>query len=180
MASFNGENLLAVLEQISEIVLDDTSYPYSKIVYKKIFEEKVLAFLETGDFKNQIQKYIEKYNELVSKSTFLKKEFNHYHASTVHKNLNENGFFKAEHTINLKVDGIKKEIQNEKELIKMIDDEKEKILTDDSLKTNVGQRGAPHGLQQRPYHLYSYSTAAARRRFRRGVRILHAWEAVTL
>lgn len=133
-ASFNGENLLLVLEQLSAEILNGTPFLYNQIVYKKIFDEKVLAFLETGDIRREIQKYIEKYNELVSNSTFLRKEFNHYHAATVHKNLNENGFFKAEHTINLNVNGAKTEIHSEKDLIKMIDDEKEKILQDNSLK----------------------------------------------
>ena len=136
-ASFNGENLLNVLEQLSTTILNGIPFLYNEIVYKKIFDEKVLAFLETGDFRRQIQKYIEKYNELVSNSTFLKKEFNHYHAATVHKNLNENGFFKAEHTINLKVNGTKTEIHTEKDLIKMINEEKEKILKDDALKKDI-------------------------------------------
>lgn len=132
--SFKGESLLNVFEQLSTVILDGAPAFYNQIVYKKIFDEKVLAFLETGEFRREIQQYIEKYNELVSNSTFLRKEFNHYHATTVHKNLNENGFFKAEHTINLKVNGAKTEIHTEKDLIKMIDDEKEKILKDNSLK----------------------------------------------
>ncbi|MEC0269691.1 hypothetical protein [Paenibacillus anseongense] len=134
ISSFNGGDLLVVLEQLSESVLDDTIYPFIKINYRKIFDEKVVAFLETGNFKIQIRKYIEKYNELVSNSPILKKEFNHYHAATVHKILNENGFFKAEHTVNLKMNGIKKEINDEKELLLLISQEKEKIFTDNTLK----------------------------------------------
>lgn len=133
-ASFNGENLLNIFEQLLSIIQDGLPVSYNQIVYKKIFDEKVVAFLETGDFRKQIHKYIEKYNELVSNSTFLRREFNHYHAATVHKNLNENGFFRAEHTINLKVNGIKTEVHTEKDLLKMIGDEKEKILKDNSLK----------------------------------------------
>lgn len=134
ISSFNGENLLAVLEQLSEKVLDATICPYNNITYRKIFDEKVIAFLETGNFKIQIQKYIEKYNELISNSPILKKDFNHYHAATVHKILNENGFFKAEHTVNLKINEEKKEIKDEKELLLLINQEKEKIFTDDTLK----------------------------------------------
>lgn len=125
---------LLLLESISELVLDESTPEYSQIIYKKIFDEKVMAFLETGDFKNQIKKYIEKYNELINESTFLKRDFNHYNASTVHKNLNENGFFKAEHSININVKGLKTEVQNEKELLEMINGEKEKILNDVSMK----------------------------------------------
>lgn len=134
VASFNGKDLLVVFEQLSDNIFDGTIYPYSNINYRKIFDEKVIAFLETGNFKKQIQKYIEKYNELVSNSPILKKNFNHYHAATVHKILNENGFFKAEHTVNLKINGIKKEIVDEKELLLVINQEKEKILTDNTLK----------------------------------------------
>lgn len=135
--AFGGDEkeFLKILESIEKNVTDGTSEEFGNIVYSKVFNEKVVAFLETEDFKYQIKKYIEKYNELISDSPFLKKEFNHYNALTVHKNLNENGFFKAKHTINLDFNGEKKEISDNKEFEKLIKDEKEKILKETSLQT---------------------------------------------
>ncbi|NOU81576.1 hypothetical protein GC101_22195 [Paenibacillus sp. LMG 31459] len=95
-----------------------------------VFDEKVIEFLSTGDFKYQIKQYIEKYNDLIKNSNFLRKEFNHYHATTVQKNLLDNGFFKAEHTINMNMKGVKTEITSASELSKLIDEEKNKILSD--------------------------------------------------
>ncbi|NOU86740.1 hypothetical protein GC102_13280 [Paenibacillus sp. LMG 31460] len=136
--AFLGEkkNFLHALESIEKKVYDDENKAQlAHILYVRIFDEKVLAFLETGDVRNQIREYIDKYDELLKASTFLKKGFNHYNASTIHKNLKENGFFLAEHTLNLKLNGIKTEVTDEKELSKMILNEKDKILNDEGLKT---------------------------------------------
>jgi hypothetical protein len=134
--SFNVDSnrFLEVLSDLAESVNSDSDSRYSQIIFNKIFEEKVINFLETGDFKNQIKEYIEKYDELISKSNFLNKGFNHYHATTVHKNLNENGFFKAEHSINLSVNGAKQEITDQKEFLTLIKGAKEEILNDVSLQ----------------------------------------------
>lgn len=107
---------------------------FSNISYKVLFDDKVIEFLATGDFKYQIRKYIEKYNDLIKNSAFLQKEFNHYHAATVQKNLLDNGFFKAEHTINLNMKGVKQEISSADELSKLILEEKNKILSDSELQ----------------------------------------------
>ncbi|MGG3158443.1 hypothetical protein ABEP50_22600 [Priestia megaterium] len=127
-------SFLLFLEELEEELSEDTLSEYSHIVYKIIFDEKVVAFLETGDIKQQIKKYIEKYDELINASTFLKKEFNHYNANTVHKNLTTNGFFKAQHTINLNLDGNMTEIKDEQAFLKLIKDEQEKILNNSSLQ----------------------------------------------
>lgn len=134
--TFTGDknSLFVALERLEKEILNNNIPLYGDISYAIIFDEKVVAFLETGDFKRQIKKYIEKYDELLSASTFLKKGFNHYNASTVHKSLADNGFFKAEHTINLNEKGNKIEVSDEKELLKIIQGEKEKILNNAELK----------------------------------------------
>jgi hypothetical protein len=143
--SFSGgsNNILQVLDSIEEWVNDDTEPQFSHIIYSKVFNEKVVPFLETGDIKNQIKEYIEKYDELISNSSLFKKGFNHYNATTVHKNLKENGFFQAKHTINLNVNGVKKEITNHNELLKLINEAKAEILNDTTLQTifeNIDKR----------------------------------------
>jgi hypothetical protein len=134
--SFTGDNdtFFLALERIKNEVLSDDEPHFSHILYTSIFDDKIIAFLETGDFKKQIQQYIEKYEDLVSKSKFLRKGFNHYNASTIHKNLKDNGFFKAEHSVNLNYNGSKREILDEKEFLKVIQEEKDNILNDKELK----------------------------------------------
>jgi hypothetical protein len=127
-------NFFGAIDRIKDEVMNDTDPIYSDISYATIFDDNVIAFLETGEFKKDIKKYIEKYDELLNASTYLKKGFNHYNASIVHKNLNDNGFFKAQHSINLISNGSKTEISNEKDFLKIIQDEKEKIINDSELK----------------------------------------------
>ena len=131
----DSNSLLQTLSRLQERVNDDNDPQYSHIIYNSIFNEKVVAFLETGDFRIQIKEYIEKYDELISKSSFFKKEFNHYNANAVQKNLKEHGFFKAEHSINLSINGEKKEITDQNELLKLITNAKEEILKDNELQT---------------------------------------------
>ncbi|MDM5187568.1 hypothetical protein QUF99_09620 [Bacillus sp. DX4.1] len=127
-------SFLQVLNRLEDWVKDDSELPYSHIIYDKIFNEKVIAFLETGDFKKQIKEYIEKYEELINKSSFFKKSFNHYNATTVHKNLKDNGFFQGGHSINLNVNGEKQEVVDQNKFLELIKGAKEEILKDDTLQ----------------------------------------------
>lgn len=134
-SSFGEDNnLLQLLCEIEDRINESSDSGYSHIIYNKVFNEKVVTFLETGDFKRQIKEYIEKYDELISNSAILKRDFNHYHATTVQKNLNDNGFFKADHSINLNIDGQKTEISDPNEFLKLIKSAKEEILQDKSLQ----------------------------------------------
>jgi len=128
-------NLLEVLSRLVEWVTDEGEPQYGQIIYNNIFNEKVLAFLETGDFKHQIKEYIEKYDELISESKIFKKGFNHYNADSINKSLKENGFFNANHSINLSINGEKEEITNQNTLSKVLKEAKEAILKDDTLQS---------------------------------------------
>ncbi len=106
---------------------------FSKVVYAEVFNDKTIPFLESGQIRIQLKEYIDKYNELVENSPVLCKSFNHYHAKSVHKNLAENGFFSANHSLNL-YDGTKKnEITSADQLDEKIETEKKKILSDEAL-----------------------------------------------
>ena len=107
------------------------------IVYTDIFNQKVEAVLEDPKFISKIQEYIQKYDELVSQSTFFRKGvFTHNNAADIAKNLNTNGFFKADHSVFLRINGEKTEVNSLKDLEAAIQDEKDLILTDDSLKSS--------------------------------------------
>jgi len=135
--SFSGfsSGFLNTLDNLSKVISDEKDPEFTHISFNKIFNDKVEAFLNIDDIKEQIKEYIEKYDELISNSKFLSKDFNHYNATTVHKNLKDNGFFKAEHSINLNVNGEKEEISDHAGLLKIIKSEKEEILNNDVLQT---------------------------------------------
>jgi energy-coupling factor transporter ATP-binding protein EcfA2 len=103
------------------------------ISYAEIFNDKTVPFLESGKVKDQIQEYIEKYNELVTASPILSKQFNHYHAKTVQKNLADNGFFAAKHSVRLFNGTGHDNIESAEALDARIDEEKKKIFTSEAL-----------------------------------------------
>jgi len=117
-------------------VLDKTAPELENIVYQKIFSDKVVAFLQTKDFKTKLSEYIDKYNELIDSSTYFKKGvFNHNNASTIAKNLKDNGFFKAKHSVSLNAKEKEKNrvITTEAELEEVIKQEKDSILKNPDL-----------------------------------------------
>ncbi len=125
---------LKALVRVKAEVLTQTDSPFASVRYDTIFDDKVLAFLNTIDAKTAIQEYIEKYNELLSASTYFKKGiFNYYNAATIAKSLADNGFFKARHSVNLNAHA-KKEITCKKDLEELIQEEKDKISSDPGLK----------------------------------------------
>ncbi|TWW08093.1 hypothetical protein E3A20_27780 [Planctomyces bekefii] len=99
--AFFKSDFFEVLEVTEIKILNDDNAELSSIVYSKIFNEKVIEFLEKPNINSQIKEYIEKFNELLESSPYLNKKFNHSNASTIQKTLKENGFFGANHSINL-------------------------------------------------------------------------------
>lgn len=122
------------ISRVKDEVADSTPPIYEGIIYKNIFSDKTEQFLSKPEIRNKIKDYISKYDELIGKSKFLKRGiFNHTNASTIAKNLKDNGFFKAKHTVNLITDSDKREIKTEKELEDIINKEKQDILTNPEL-----------------------------------------------
>ena len=130
--------------------------PYGDVRYDIVFEEPVINFLATEDFKTAIKEYIEKYDDLLAASTYFKKGiFNYYNASTIAKSLADNGFFNAKHSVNLNA-GQAKEIKTRKELEAVIEEEKSKITNDGELKKkfqNIEDR-LNKNLALRQFHTY--------------------------
>lgn len=124
------------LGRIKDEVRDERDTPLGDVVYSHIFNPKVAELLADSSFREKVRAYIEKYDELLSKSTFFKKGiFTHNNAADIAKSLNSNGFFKASHSVFLRIAGEKKEIGSLKELEGAIQTEKDRILTDDALKS---------------------------------------------
>ena len=123
------------LNRVKDEVEKEKNTPLMKVNYSDIFNEKVQKIIEKPNIKKHIKDYIEQYNELLKKSNFFRKGvFTHDNASTIAKNLKENGFFQAEHSVFLRIDGEKKEISSTQDLEMAIEKEKDRILQDESLK----------------------------------------------
>lgn len=128
------DRLFDSLGRIEKEVLDSTEPQYSDISYKEIFNDRVLTFLKTKDFKDKIEQYIKKYEELIDNSKYFKKGiFNHNNASTIADTLVKNGFFKANHSIYLNAKDGKNEIHTKEDLEKVIEDEKNLIINNPDL-----------------------------------------------
>jgi len=134
--SYPKEFFKALLRVKAE-VLDSTGAPeFADIMYSKVFSDKIIAFLETKDFKTKLTEYIEKYDELIDSSTYFKKGvFNHNNATVIAKNLKDNGFFQANHAVLLNASETKKEITTQTELEELIKEEMDSILNNPELAT---------------------------------------------
>lgn len=130
---FGKKSLADLIESLEEQVKAGTPSQLSTVVFAEVFNDKAVGLLESGSIKDQLEEYIQKYNELVSKSDILSKQFNHYSASTVNKQLKDNGFFEAKHTVNLRTKEGMKEISTADELSEKIEEERKRILTDKEL-----------------------------------------------
>ena len=133
------DQFYVALNRIKDEVAAQPDAPFAGVAYDVIFDDKVLGFLGTKDFKTAIEAYIKKYNELLAASTYFKKgTFNYYNAATIAKQLADNGFFEAKHSVNLNADA-KLEITSQKELEDLIAKEKDAISNDKDLKKKFAE-----------------------------------------
>ena len=80
------DQFYVALNRIKDEVAAQPDAPLANVTYDVIFDDKVLGFLATKDFKTAIEDYIKKYNELLAASTYFKKgTFNYYNAATIAK-----------------------------------------------------------------------------------------------
>ena len=122
--------------RLQDEVENEADESLTNIDYNILFNEKVQTFLNTKDFKEKLENYINIYDELISNSTFFSRgNFDHYNASNVEKSLKDNKFFIAKHSVYINQQGIKKEISSDKELEEAINIEKAKILDNEELKS---------------------------------------------
>lgn len=129
------KDFFRALGRVQQEVEGEAESPLADVVYAHVFNDKTEAVLSDDNFRQNVREYIEKYDDLLNRSTFFKKGvFTHNNASDIAKTLKQNGFFKADHSVYLRIGGEKKEISTEKELQEAIEEEKSRILTDDELK----------------------------------------------
>lgn len=133
------DKFYVALNRIKDEVANRPDAPLKDVPYDLIFDDKVQSFLDTKDFKTAIDGFIKKYNELLAASTYFKKGvFNYYNAAQIAKQLADNGFFAAKHSVNLNA-GEKKEITTQKDLEDLIAKEKEAISNDKELRKKFSE-----------------------------------------
>ncbi|HIP27056.1 MAG TPA: hypothetical protein EYG80_05320 [Flavobacteriaceae bacterium] len=129
-----GQGFFTVLEELEETITEIEEAEYPNIVYHEIFNSKVMGFLKTEGINTLIIEYIEKYNELLSESLYFKPEFNLTNAVKIQKQLEQNKFFTAGHSVNMFDGENDNKISNQAELESLIKAEKEEIFTNKRLQ----------------------------------------------
>ncbi|AUB56322.1 hypothetical protein BK007_10060 [Methanobacterium subterraneum] len=125
-------NFLELLLSLEFKIDRNHLFPVDEFKYNDLFNDKTLKFLEKEDIADLIQKYTTKYSDLVDKSEIFEKNvFTHNNAISVGKQLNDNGFFGAEHKIKLK--NRTDFITSQKELDDIVQAEKKSILSESEL-----------------------------------------------
>jgi hypothetical protein len=133
------DKFIPALLRIKDEALGQKDAPFADVKYDTIFDDKVLAFLNTKDFRTAITEYITKYNELLAASSFFKKGiFEYYNAATIAKSLADNGFFDAKHSVSFN-NGKTVEIKTVKQLEDLIAKEKDAITKDKDLKKKFAE-----------------------------------------
>ncbi len=147
----------AALIRVKREVEDQPDAPFSEIEYDKIFNDKVLKGLDTKNLKNAIEEYAQRYNELLSASTYFKKGmFDYYNAGKIAKSLADNGFFAAKHTVSLNAATGNREIADRQELEKIISKEKDDIFADPALRRKFDDVAGQLTRNAELRHFYKY------------------------
>ena len=131
--SWNGKEK-DFYEILSVIIENKDRYNFPvRLKYKDIINDKVMEFVQDKENIDLLNKYIEKFDELISKSNYFEKGiFTHNNVEDISKNLIGNGFFKVKKIKNsLTIN--EKQICSKEELDNLIKEEKGKILNDESL-----------------------------------------------
>jgi len=134
------EDFLICLENLNHKIFDGKISGFEDIDYNEIFNDKVINFLESKNFKDKLEEYIKKYNELIDTSTYFKRGvFNHNNAENISKSLEKDGFFKATHFVILNSIDERKEVLTQEEFKKIIKEEKDKILSNPDLTSRFNE-----------------------------------------
>lgn len=137
--TFSNKSFFEILLSLESLIIERTEHPFSSIIYSNIFDEKVVAFLNTKDFKRQIKEYIERYNTLIESSKYLQKGFNHSNAADIQKSLKGNGFFKAKHSVNLFNGTTNDTITSADDFQELITKELETVLNDTEIQRKFNE-----------------------------------------
>lgn len=131
MQDFNSTDIFRAIEQIQAYDYDDETY--SKIEYSAIFDSKVVDLLKESSVSEEIQRYIDTYNKLISESkVFVKDVFSPIKAISISNALSKENYFKAKHKILL--NGVDGQIESESDLNSILVEQNRIIHNDPTLK----------------------------------------------
>lgn len=155
----SDQKFIEALARIKDEVAKQDGAPFAGVDYSKIFDQRTLGLLATKDFKQAIEAYVKSYNTLIDKSKYFKRGvFNYYNASTIAKNLADNGFFAAKHTIRLNGAEVA-EINDVKQLEGIIQAERDAISDDPDLKKKYAEIEKSFSKNQELRSLQEYLSA---------------------
>ena len=150
------DQLHRALIRIKDEMKDEKTSPLASVRYDLLFDEAVVGFLNTQDFRIAIEDYVRKYNELLDDSKYFSREtFSFYNASTIAKNLASNGFFDAKHTVNLNASE-RVEVSSRDQLETIIAEEKDAISANSELRSKYREieRQLTRNAKMRQFHDY--------------------------
>jgi energy-coupling factor transporter ATP-binding protein EcfA2 len=119
--------------------LDDQYKNMEDIKYSIIFNSKTEGKFKEKEFLKNLEEYIKKYDELIEKSNFFKKNiFDDINANAIMKSLKDNKFFEASHSVKLKnnklIEEEYTEVKQDEELKAYINKASEEILNNNEIR----------------------------------------------
>jgi hypothetical protein len=137
--TFAENRFIEALNSAKSAVNDGREPALSDVPYESIFDEAIMSTLQQPDVQADIDEYVKRYGELLSRSVFFKKGvFEYYNASTIAKALEDHGFFRINNAVilnRLQGDGeTNVTVKTREELEKVITAEKESITGDPTLR----------------------------------------------
>jgi len=130
----NGKDASALLAKLEKDV-SAPSYDFSGIRYLEVISDKTEAFLKLPETRALLGDYLQKFNQIISKSDYFRKGgFNPYNATTISKTLKTHSYFAAKHSLLLYNTANKPvEIKSQIDFDKAISEQMDRVLNNPEL-----------------------------------------------
>ncbi len=128
--------------RIRKEIAKQADAPLANVPYDVLFNDQVATALSNASIRDAIGDYIKRYNQLLEASVFFKKGmFDYYNAAQIAKQLADNGFFDARHTVTLRGATKTLEIGSQKELESVVGEENSALFSDKELRRRFDEVG---------------------------------------
>jgi hypothetical protein len=134
------EQFYKALDRIKNELADQKDAPLADVPYDVIFDPKVVNALASKVFRDNVEAYVKRYNELLTTSTFFRSGiFEYYNGSQIARALADNGFFEAKHTITLRGGNVLSEIASQRQLEDLVNKELASMASDPALQKTFAE-----------------------------------------